>query len=67
MQQNPFVLDLYRKLVLDRPRLIILLVLAIVAFFSTYVPQFRIDASSDSLVLQTDKSLEFYRDIRQRY
>ena len=60
-------MDIYRKTILAHPRLTILLVLAVVAFFGAHVSQFRIDASSDSLVLQTDKSLKFYTEIRERY
>ena len=65
-KQHP-ILSAYNKTVLSAPKLVILCVLFVVAFFGTQIPQFRIDASSDSLVLQSDRSLDFYREVRERY
>jgi len=39
----------------------------IVAFFGYHTTSFRLDASADSLVLENDKSLKYYRSIRARY
>lgn len=66
LNDHPILLA-YSKTILAAPKLVILCVLCVVAFFGAYVPQFRIDASSDSLVLQSDKALEFYRQVRERY
>lgn len=57
----------YHGLILERPKLAVLLVLAFVAFMAVHMPQFRLDASSDTLSLESDKALDYYRDIRQRY
>ena len=67
MSERHAFLDLYRRTVLTYPALVISLCLAVIIFFAVHVPQFRIDASSDSLVLRSDKSLDFYREIRDRY
>ncbi len=57
----------YQILVLKKPILTLLLVSLVVVFFAYHAPAFRLDASSDSLVLEHDKSLEYYRAIRARY
>jgi predicted RND superfamily exporter protein len=59
--------ELYEKIVLQRPALTLLAVALIVAFFSIYVPDFKLDASGDSLLLEHDEDLRYYRSIRARY
>ena len=39
----------------------------VVGFFATWVDDFQLDASSDSLLLEGDQDLRFYRDIKARY
>jgi predicted RND superfamily exporter protein len=58
---------LYNKIVLQRPVLTILVIALVIAFFSIYVPDFKLDASADSLVLENDEDLRYYRSIRARY
>ncbi len=62
-----FLEKIYEKLVLDRPGLTLLLVFALVAFFGAFTPQFRLDASSESLSLENDQALKYYRSIKARY
>ncbi len=59
--------ELYEKIVLHRPVLMLLIVASIVAFFSLYVPDFKLDASGESLVLENDRDLRYYRSIQARY
>jgi predicted RND superfamily exporter protein len=59
--------ELYEKIVLHRPVLTLLLVALIVAFFSVYIPDFKLDASGESLVLENDRDLRYYRSIQARY
>lgn len=44
-----------------------MLIALIAGFFSLYTPQFRLDASAESLTLENDKTLEYYRLIRDTY
>ena len=39
----------------------------VVGFFATWVDDFQLDASSDSLLLEGDQDLRFYKDIKARY
>lgn len=57
----------YEKLVLGRPRLTLFLIALCVAFFAFHAQNFRLDASSDSLALENDKALKYYRAIKARY
>jgi predicted RND superfamily exporter protein len=58
---------LYDKIVIKRPVLTLLAIGLFIAFFSIYVPNFKLDASADSLVLEHDEDLRYYRSIRARY
>lgn len=57
----------YEKLVLDRPRLTLALTGLLLLLFAAFIPRFELDVSADSLVLENDAALEYYRDIRARY
>jgi predicted RND superfamily exporter protein len=61
------LLDYYNKLILRRPGITLLLVALVVSFFGYHTPAFRLDASADSLVLENDEALHYYRSIRARY
>ncbi len=58
---------LYTTLVIDRPwmALTLLLLLAVVAAVGAL--DFRLDASSDSLVVETDPDLAIWREVGERY
>lgn len=57
----------YRAVILKHPVLVLSLVaiLAVAAAFG--LPHFKLDASADSLTLESDRSLDFFREINQRY
>jgi predicted RND superfamily exporter protein len=57
----------YDALVLKRPGITLLLVALVSAFFAWHVPDFKLDASADSLVLENDQALRYYRAVRARY
>jgi predicted RND superfamily exporter protein len=63
---TPF-LSFYNALVLRRPWLSLLLIALLTAVMATQLGKIKIDASADSLMLQGDPSLEFYRQITQEY
>ena len=61
------VTDGYEKLVLDRPVLTLSLLAVLLLLFGAFIPKFELDVSADSLVLENDADLEYYRNIRARY
>ncbi len=61
------LLDTFDRLVLKRPAITLLVIALVVLFFAYHAPAFRLDASADSLVLENDEALQYYRSIRARY
>ena len=61
------LLGAYDRLVLERPAITLLIIALVLAFFAYHAPGFRLDASADSLVLENDAALQYYRSIRARY
>ncbi|MFO7750522.1 MAG: MMPL family transporter [Desulfobacteraceae bacterium] len=59
--------DLYTKTVLKHPVITILATACALLFFGYHIKDFRLDASSDSLVLENDKDLQYFEKISQRY
>ena len=49
------------------PFITILVILTFLGFFSYNIQYFELDASSDSLLLQDDEDLRYYRNIKARY
>lgn len=61
------LMSLYERVVMKRPALVLLVVLAIIGALASFLPNLKLDASSDSLVLEGDKSLKFFREINKRF
>ncbi len=52
---------------LDYPKTIAILLLIVIGFFVYQIPNFELDASADSLVLENDKDLLYYQKIHREY
>ena len=61
------LITLYDRTVLGRPLLTLLVVATLVSGFISCLHQFRLDASADTLVLENDQSLAYYRAIKAVY
>lgn len=64
---SSLLLRLYKAIVIDRPVVALGLVFFPVAFFASYVPDFKLDASSESIILEHDEALKYYRATREIY
>ena len=51
----------------DNPVTTLIATTMIVVFFLLHIPEFELDASADSLVLENDASLKYYRGVREKY
>lgn len=60
-------MELYKKLVIDRPWLALAVVLLFCVLAASQARNFQIDASADALVLEGDEDLEFYRGVVKRF
>ncbi len=63
---NQFI-AIYDRLVLRNPVPALIAVAAIIVYFLLFIPDFELDASADSLVLENDTALKYYRSIREQY
>ncbi len=61
------LIGIYDALVLRRPWLSLLLVALVVGTFATQIGKIKLDASADSLMLQGDPALEYYREVSRDY
>ncbi len=61
------IANIYESLVLKQPVATLIVTLLAVSFFAWHIPEFRLDASGDSLVLENDADLYYYRQITERY
>ena len=59
--------DMYFKWVIEKPVWALIFVTLMVVGFSYHIPNFKLDASAESLVLENDKALEYYRKISKVY
>lgn len=57
----------YNRIILGNPRITLLFIALIIGCFAYHASEFRLDASADSLILENDQALDFYRSIKARY
>ena len=58
---------LYERVFLHRARFALVGIFLIVGFFAAFADDFRLEASADSLLLENDRDLRYYRGITARY
>ena len=61
------IVTFYDYLIVKRPYFFLFLALLIITFFSQSISDFKMDASADSLVLENDQALKYYRATSARY
>ena len=57
----------YQNIVLKKPSLIIFLLLICLCFFGYNSKNFRLDASSETLLIEGDPDLKYLNEINDRY
>ena len=58
---------LYQNIVIEKPKLIFALLILCLIGFGYYTKDFRLDASSDTLLIDGDPDLKYLREINERY
>ena len=61
------LLQIYDRCILAHPVLTLGVIFCLLVFFGLQIPKFKLDASGDSLVLENDADLHYYRQIMERY
>ncbi len=59
--------NFYNNIVLKKPKFVFLSLIILLAFFGYYSKDFRLDASSDTLLIEGDPDLEYLRQVNDRY
>ena len=57
----------YQKMVIEKPKVILAFLIVCLIGFSFYSKDFKLDASSDTLLLENDPDLIYLREITNRY
>ena len=61
------VVSFYDFLIFKKPLISLLITLVIISIYSLSIKDFKMDASADSLVLENDQALKYYRATSARY
>ena len=59
--------ELFDRVVLAKPKVILTLLAIVLIVFAMGIPNFRVDASADSLLLENDADLQRFRELGKRY
>jgi uncharacterized protein len=59
--------DIYRRVVLERPSAVLVILVAVLAWFAVQAQHFSLDASADALLLENDRDLKIFRAAQTRY
>jgi len=59
--------DLYQNAVLKKPKVIFLILIVALLSFGYFSKDFKLDASSDTLLIEGDPDLKYLREITERY
>lgn len=58
---------LFKRTVIEHPKISLALVLALALILAAGLPNFKLDASADSLTLEHDRDVDYFREIFSRY
>ena len=59
--------EIYKNLILKKPRTVIAVLVLVLCFFASFIKDFKLDASADSLLLEDDIDLRLFRETNERY
>ena len=61
------LLNFYIRNILNRPIIVIIVLLGVFSYLGYNAKHFRIDASADSLILENDEDYKYYREVSKTY
>lgn len=66
-KDRPLAQCLFDRVVLGRPKAVLACLLAAIVFFGFGAARFRLDASTETLILENDRDLKYARQVSSRY
>ncbi|MGR3293477.1 MAG: efflux RND transporter permease subunit [Candidatus Scalindua sp.] len=61
------LLNLYTRYILNKPVIVIIVLLGLLTYLGLQARDFRLDASADSLILENDQDYKYFREINKTY
>ena len=59
--------QIYKKNIIEKPKFIFLILIFCLLIFGYNSKNFRLDASSETLLIEDDPDLKYLREVNQRY
>ena len=59
--------QIYQKNIIEKPKFIFFILICLLVLFAYNSKNFRLDASSETLLIEGDPDLEYLKEINQRY
>ena len=59
--------QIYKKNIIEKPKFVFFLLISFLLIFAYYSKDFRLDASSETLLIEDDPDLKYLNEINQRY
>tara|TARA_B100000700_G_C15022989_1_gene846713 strand:- start:163 stop:2541 length:2379 start_codon:yes stop_codon:yes gene_type:complete len=59
--------DFYQKNIIEKPKIVFVTLLILLGFFGFFSKNFRLDASSETLLIEGDPDLEYLNEVTERY
>ncbi len=58
---------LYKNLIIEKPKITLIILFSLLLIFGYYSKNFQLDASSDTLLLENDADLKYLREVNSKY
>ena len=58
---------IYKNLIIEKPKLVLLILIILLLSFGYFTKNFQLDASSDTLLLENDPDLKYLREVNTKY
>jgi len=58
---------IYKNLIIEKPKLVLVLLISFLLGFGYFSKDFQLDASSDTLLLENDPDLKYLREVNKKY
>ena len=58
---------IYKKSIIEKPKLVLLILVTLLLSFGYFTKDFQLDASSDTLLLENDPDLKYLREVNAKY
>ena len=58
---------IYKNLIIDKPKITLFILFSLLVIFGSFTKDFKLDASSDTLLLENDPDLKYLREVNKKF